>query len=152
MDVVLGDGRLSLAAAPPHGYDLLVVDAFNSDAIPIHLLTREALSLYLGKLSESGIILFHLSNRFLDLEPVVGRLAQAAGLSAVIRENTARTRSLVETGAAPSIWAALSPRATSLTGLQHDPQWRQLRVSKRVRLWTDDFSNIFSVYRWPRLR
>jgi hypothetical protein len=149
VDVVLGDGRLSLAAAPARTYDILVVDAFNSDAIPIHLLTREALALYIEKLSDDGVMLFHLSNRYLDLEPVLGRLAQSAHLSAVVREDTKRTRSLVEAGATPSTWAALSPKAISLTGLQHDPQWRQLRVSGRVRLWTDDFSNIFTVFRWP---
>jgi spermidine synthase len=140
LHVVLGDGRLSLAAAPAHRYDLLVVDAFNSDAIPVHLLTLEALSVYLSKLSENGILLFHLSNRYLDLEPV---------LSALIRENTARTRRLVQSGGAPSIWAAVTVHAASLGRLRHHPEWRPLKVRESVQPWTDDFSNVFSVFRWP---
>jgi spermidine synthase len=149
VEIILGDGRLSLAAAPARKYDLLVIDAFNSDAIPIHLLTAEALSLYMSKVSQNGVVLFHLSNRYLDLEPVLGRLAQSAHLSAVIRQDTRRTRSLVESGAAPSIWAAVSFRPASLSQLRRQPEWRPLRVVRRVHLWTDDYSNIFSVYRWP---
>ena len=149
VELVFGDGRLSLAEAPPHRYDLLVIDAFNSDAIPIHLLTLEALSMYWSKLSESGVVLFHLSNRYLDLEPVLGQLARAANLSGLIREDTRPRPDLVRSGAEPSIWAVLSAGRASLQQLQQTPGWRQLRVRKAVRLWTDDFSNIFSVYRWP---
>ncbi len=96
VELVFGDGRLSLAEAPPHRYDLLVIDAFNSDAIPIHLLTLEALSMYRSKLSEGGVLLFHLSNRYLDLEPVLGRLARAANLSGLIREDTRPRPNLVQ--------------------------------------------------------
>jgi len=138
-----------LAEAPPHRYDLLVIDAFNSDAIPIHLLTLEALSMYRSKLSEGGVLLFHLSNRYLNLEPILGQLAQAANLSGLIREDTRPRPDLVRSGTEPSIWAVLGARTRSLQQLQQTPGWRRLRVRKTVRLWTDDFSNIFSVYRWP---
>jgi hypothetical protein len=150
--VILGDGRLSLAKAPDQHYDLIVLDAFSSDAIPTHLLTFEALSLYRRKLSERGVLVLHLSNRYLDLEPVLGRLVQAAGVVGLIRANTERTPELESTGD-PSIWAAVASDASSLGALQGDTRWRPLRVREGVALWTDDFSNIFSVFRWslPRL-
>jgi len=79
--VVLGDARLSLINVPDKSYDVLVLDAFSSDSIPMHLLTREALSLYLRKLAPGGCILFHISSRNLDLSPVIASLAADAGLS-----------------------------------------------------------------------
>jgi hypothetical protein len=150
--VMLGDGRLSIAKAPNQYYDLIVLDAFSSDAIPTHLLTLEALSLYRSKLSETGVLALHLSNRYLDLEPVVGRLIQAAGVAGLIRANTGRTPELESTGD-PSIWAAIASDSSSLGALQHDIRWRPLRIREGVALWTDDFSNIFSVFLWsiPRL-
>jgi hypothetical protein len=147
--IILGDGRLSLAQAPSHHYDLIFIDAFSSDAIPTHLLTLEALSVYKSKLSPSGVLVLHLSNRYLNLEPVLGRLAQAAGISGLIRDNTGRTRELLESGGDPSIWAAVASRASFLGSLRDDKRWRPLQVRDGVALWTDDFSNIFSVFRWP---
>jgi hypothetical protein len=152
VDVVLGDGRLALAQAPDRHYDMLVLDAFSSDAIPTHLLTLEALSLYRSKLSDKGVLVLHLSNRYLDLEPVLGRLIQATGASGLIRANTGRTPELEASGD-PSIWAAVASDFGHLGALGEDARWRPLRVSTDVGLWTDDFSNIFSVFLWsiPRL-
>jgi len=149
VQIVLGDGRLSLDQAPNHYYDLIFIDAFSSDAIPTHLLTLEALSVYRSKLSENGVLVFHLSNRYLDLEPVLGRLVQTAGIAGLIRENTGRTRELLESGGDPSIWAAVASRASLLGTLEGDKRWRPLRVREGITLWTDDFSNVFSVFRWP---
>src|SRR5262249_18337374 len=81
--VVLGDARLSLAQAPPSAYGLLVLDAFSSDAVPVHLLTSEAVQLYLARLALSGVIAFHISNRHLSLAPIVARLADTHGLFAL---------------------------------------------------------------------
>ena len=81
--IVLGDGRLTIARAPDRGFDLIVLDAFSSDAIPVHLLTRQALRIYLSKLSQHGLIAVHITNRFLDLAPVVGDLAADAGLASL---------------------------------------------------------------------
>jgi hypothetical protein len=152
INVLLGDGRLSIAKAPARHYDLIVLDAFSSDAIPTHLLTLEALSLYRSKLSETGILALHLSNRYLDLEPVLGRLIQAAGVAGLIRVNTQRTAEL-EAGGDPSIWAAIASDPSSLGALQRDARWRPVGIREGVGLWTDDFSNIFSVFLWslPRL-
>jgi hypothetical protein len=152
VEVVLGDGRLALAQAPDHYYDILVLDAFSSDAIPTHLLTLEALSLYRSKLSAKGVLVLHLSNRYLDLEPVLGRLIQTTGAAGLIRANTDHTAELESSGD-PSIWAAVASQSSYLGALRNDTNWRQLRVREGVALWTDDFSNIFSVFIWsvPRM-
>ncbi|HWN17607.1 MAG TPA: fused MFS/spermidine synthase [Gemmatimonadales bacterium] len=149
VEVILGDGRLALAQARDRSYDLIFIDAFSSDAIPTHLLTLEALSVYRSKLSEKGVLVLHLSNRYLDLEPVLGRLVEATGVAGLIRVNTGRTRDLLEFGGDPSIWAAVASRASFLGSLRDDKRWRPLRVREGVGLWTDDFSNIVSVFRWP---
>ena len=87
IDIVLGDARISLQQAPNSRYDMIILDAFSSDAIPIHLGTREALLLYLAKLKENGILVFHISNRYLDLKPVLSNLAQNAGLIGLVQED-----------------------------------------------------------------
>jgi hypothetical protein len=150
--VVLGDGRLALADAPDRHYDIIVLDAFSSDAIPAHLLTLEALSVYRSKLSEEGVVVWHLSNRYLDLEPVLARLIDATGTAGLIRRNTDRTVELESEGF-PSIWAAIASNPTHLAALQKDTRWRRLRRRENVGLWTDDYSNIFSVFIWsvPRI-
>ena len=91
-DVQVGDGRLSLGREPDEKYGLIVLDAFSSDAIPIHLMTREAVELYAGKLRPGGMISFHISNKYLDLEPVIGNVARAAGLACHGRTDTKMQR------------------------------------------------------------
>jgi len=146
IDVVLGDARLSLTRAPSHQMDLLVVDAFNSDAIPVHLLTRQALALYLDKLSPDGMIAVHITNRYLDLRPVLGDLARDAGLSGLVRED----RDVPETdhlaGKSASVWVVAARRPAALGRLGDDPRWRPLEAPAKPRVWTDDFSNIVSVF------
>jgi spermidine synthase len=87
VNVILGDARLSLANAKDDLYDLIVLDAFSSDAIPTHLLTREALKLYLAKLSESGAMVFHISNKYLDLKPILGNLANDMNLVCLVQDD-----------------------------------------------------------------
>jgi hypothetical protein len=149
IEILLGDGRLSLAAAPDRHFDVVVLDAFSSDAIPTHLLTREALRIYQSKLADGGVLVFHLSNRYLDLEPVLGRLIEDAGAAGLIRVNTARNKELLASGGDPSIWAAVGQSSSSVSALQGASGWGSLRTRAGVGLWTDDFTNIFSVFRWP---
>jgi hypothetical protein len=150
--MVLGDGRLSIAQAPDHYYDLILLDAFSSDAIPTHLLTREAFSVYRSKLSEGGLIAWHLSNRYLDLEPVLGRLTEDLGLAGLIRVNVDR-KIEQEFNGYPTVWSAIAENRAHLGSLQTSPSWRPLHVREGLKLWTDDFSNIFSVFIWsvPRM-
>jgi hypothetical protein len=148
MRVVLGDARLSLAAEPAGVFDVLVLDAYSSDAIPVHLLTREALRLYLGKLAPGGLVAFHISNQHLDLEPVLANLANDARLVALTRNDTvvpAQERAL---GKSPSIWLVMARRADDLAKLAGDPHWQPSRGNDRQAVWTDGYSSILSVFRW----
>src|SRR3546814_1398052 len=93
--IVLGDARLELAKQPPGRFDTLVIDAFSSDAIPLHLPTREAVGIYARVLKPDGILLIHISNRFFDLEPVLAAEAKARGWSARSEEHTSELQSLM---------------------------------------------------------
>jgi SAM-dependent methyltransferase len=137
--VVLGDGRLSLGKEPDASLDLLVLDAFSSDAIPIHLLTREALRLYLQKLAPGGVLLFHLSNRYLDLEPVLAALARDAGLKAWLRFAGGSARDFAD----PAKWAVVARHREDVGSLGSDRRWREL-TSSSDRVWTDEYSNVLA--------
>ena len=142
--VELGDARLRLADAPPAAYGLIVLDAFSSDAIPMHLMTLEALDLYLAKLAPGGTILFHISNRSLDLRPVVADLAAARSLACLASSDLVRAADRE-----PSQWIAVARRAEDLQGLAAaDSRWQPLAGDPARRVWTDDFSNIVSVFKW----
>jgi spermidine synthase len=142
--VILGDGRLSLLQAPPQKFGLIILDAFSSDAIPVHLLTSEALSLYLTRLSAGGAIAFHVSNRHLSLGPMLNRLAAVHGLVAVEQVQSV-SHSEEEAGKSPSDWVIMARSEADLGSLAADPQWHTPSVSSQTPFWTDDFSNILSV-------
>ncbi|MEM7570099.1 MAG: fused MFS/spermidine synthase [Pseudomonadota bacterium] len=149
--VVVGDGRLTLAKEEDGHFDLLLFDAFSSDSIPMHLMTKEALSLYLDKLSETGVLAFHISNRYLDPEPALTALAADAGLSIrafdfrVDGEPKSRERT-------NSNWVVMSKDHAFIEGLQPRQEgaqtgnvWRPARAKEGMALWTDDYSNIFEI-------
>lgn len=146
--VVLGDARLSLKNTPAAIYDMIILDAFSSDAIPIHLITREAISLYLAKLKPDGILVFHTSNRFLDLKSVLGALAADAGLKSLSRNQKHLNKEDVTDKKAPSSWVVMARRPEDLGGLARNQQWQGLPGRPGEALWTDDFSNILSVVDW----
>jgi spermidine synthase len=145
--VILGDARLSLANAPSGSYDILVVDAFTSDAIPTHLITRQALQLYLDKLGPSGVVAFHISNRYLDLEPVVAGIARSVGASALVGSDT--YLSAEERGPFRNLskWVAISRSRATIAPLQSTRGWRELEPSQGAP-WTDDFTNVLGVFHW----
>jgi SAM-dependent methyltransferase len=144
--VVLGDARLRLREAPDGAYDLIVLDAFSSDAVPAHLLTREALALYLSKLAPGGRIVFHVSNRTLELERVVGGISADAHLPARIFADKSYDP---DTGLDPSTWVAVARSAQDLDALTADPRWQTLDASThKLELWRDDFSNVVSLFKW----
>jgi hypothetical protein len=145
--VVLGDGRLKLAAQPDAGYRLLVLDAFGSDAIPVHLLTREAIALYLKKLQPGGLLLLHLSNRNIDLLPAVARLAQDRSL--VGRWQFFPGQEPAEALISPSEWAVLARAESDLGALAGDSRWRPFPDASGTQVWTDDYVNILSAIAWP---
>ncbi|HYX43923.1 MAG TPA: fused MFS/spermidine synthase, partial [Acidimicrobiales bacterium] len=141
-DVRLGDGRVSIAGEPEGRFDMIIVDAFNSDAIPVHLLTRQALALYVDKLADGGVIAMHVTNRYLDLRPVIGALARDAGLTGVVRDDLRTTDEDTARAKAGSMWVALARRPVDLGPLADDPRWKPLPVRPGARVWTDDFSNL----------
>lgn len=145
--VVIGDGRLKLAEAPDGSYDLFVLDAFSSDSVPVHLLTREAVELYLRKLSPGGVMAFHISNRYLDLRPVISGNARSLGLPG-LSQSYVVTRAAARDGAASSIWVLVARDMAALGKLAKDPRWKPLATGPGQPVWTDEFSNILSVVRW----
>jgi hypothetical protein len=144
--VLLGDARLRLREAPPESYDLIVLDAFSSDAVPAHLMTREALALYVSKLRPGGVVAFHVSNRSLKLEGVAGGIAKDAGLASRIFDDGRQGSNL---GLDPSTWVAVARTDADLGPLASDPNWPEFDPAVyRFEVWRDDFSDILSVFRW----
>ncbi len=143
--VILGDARLKLQNAPDHHYGLIVLDAFNSDAIPIHLMTQEAIALYTSKLAPGGILAFHVSNRSLKLDDVLAELArrnESLSLRSVDGEHNPLT------GKDPSEWVVIARPSPAFDSLSQNLNWRRLEPRSESIAWTDDFSNILSVFRW----
>jgi hypothetical protein len=149
--VALGDARLSLLKEPDHRYDLMVFDAFSSDAIPAHLLTREALQVYLAKLADHGLMVFHISNNHLNLEPVLGDLARDAGLICRAQQDLAVTEEEKnQTGKFGSHWVVMARMRDDLGPLAHDLRWHDVSGRRGARVWTDDFYNLIEVFEWDR--
>ena len=146
--VALGDARLSLAREPAGRFSVLVVDAYSSDAIPVHLLTREALALYVAKLAPGGVLAFHISNQHLDLEPVFANLARDAGLVALTGTDTAVSTAELATGKSPSVWLVMARRPADLAKLAPDARWQPSRDDPAQAVWTDGYSSVLSVFRW----
>jgi hypothetical protein len=140
--VVIGDARLSLASAAAV-HDVLVLDAFSSDAIPLHLLTSQALQTYESHLAPDGLLVVHISNRHIRLRPVVARLAREQGLTAFARFDGSADQSR---GYQNSEWVVMARTADALESFRHDSQWTALKADTRP-AWSDDFSNI-----WTELR
>lgn len=143
---VLGDARLALASRPDGALDLLILDAFSSDSVPTHLLTREALALYLRKLAPGGMMLFNISNRHLDLEPVVARQAEALGMAG--RANGTTRLEDAPVFAAASRWVVLARSAADLAFLAADPRWTPLAADPRTHVWTDDHADVLGAMVW----
>ena len=139
--VVLGDARLTLAKSS-ETYDLIVLDAFSSDVIPVHLLTREAIKGYLAHLASKGALVLHISNRYLELANVVAAIAAGEGLASESKIDVPAES--VQTNYRTSAQVAVLARsADTLRGFARVPGWGPLPLNPRVAAWTDDYSNIF---------
>jgi len=143
--VIIGDARLRLADSADGQYGLLVVDAFSSSAIPVHLITREALDLYRRKTAAGGWIAFHISSQHLDLKPVLAGLAGDLRWVAYARDDVGLTPEERDAGKDPSQWVVLASTRATLGALAADPRWRPLPADNATPVWTDDFSNIWTV-------
>jgi hypothetical protein len=152
--IILGDARLRLADAPDNSYGLMFLDAFSSDSVPMHLISREAFELYLRKLAKGGFMVVNITNRYLDLEPVIGNIAKSVGMVALAQ---------LDNGEIPgdeaqqfeqwyvklaSQWVILARTKEDFGPLADDPRWKPVRTDDRVGIWTDDYSNLLRVFLW----
>ena len=150
-----GGARLRLLDAPDGAFDIIVLDAFSSDAIPTHLLTKEALDLYRSKLAPGGVIAFHISNRYLQLRPIVAKLAQSVEPTLAARVWDDGGENLA-TGKSRSEWVILARSESDFGTLVwpkgpdqiRDPRWEAAKAKTDTPLWTDDFSNLLSAFDW----
>lgn len=138
--IIIGDGRIEVGRMEDESIDLLILDAFSSDSIPMHLLTREAIEGYLRKLSPNGIIVFHISNRFFNLEGLFTSLAESLNLQNRFTLNPQMNFPYVT----PSIWMVLAKSETDLSYLTREKNWQERRSGK-TRYWTDDYTNMMSI-------
>ncbi|MEY2422582.1 MAG: hypothetical protein QOI95_2649 [Acidimicrobiaceae bacterium] len=146
VQIVLGDGRLTLAREAAGSYDIVVLDAFGSDAIPTHLLTREALALYLAQMRSGGMLMVHITNRYVDLAPVVGRLAQDAGLTARVERYNPSEAELAA-GQSGADWMVLARSEGDLASIATDARWQAVDVPSGTPVWTDTFSDVLRALR-----
>lgn len=140
--IILGDARLQIALAKPYEFDLIIVDAFTSDAIPLHLLTIEAVGLYLDKLSQDGALLFNISNRYFNLAPVLANIANRLGLVAMIKNDIQPSSQTITLS---SLWVLITRPQNNLDELKKYG-WTILNMdvtSKKI--WTDDYSNLLGI-------
>ncbi len=137
IQIALGDARLSMEREAPQGFDVLAIDAFSSDAIPVHLITIEALAVYRRHMKPGGIIAFHVTNRYLDLVPVVEQLATAAGMQAVLVADDGD-----DALASRSDWVLVSDSAEALARGPISEVAEAITPRPGWRLWTDDFNNV----------
>ena len=140
LDVAMGDARLSLERESPENFDVLAVDAFSSDSIPVHLLTREAMELYFRHLKPDGILAVHISNRYLDLQPVLqGEAAALHKIARVVDTEDDETQDVFG-----ATWVLITNPATGFTQEELSNSG-PLASNRSVRLWTDDYSNLFKI-------
>jgi protein-L-isoaspartate O-methyltransferase len=139
VDVVIGDGRLSLERERPQDYDLLAVDAFSSDSIPVHLLTEQALGLYFRHLKQDGVLAIHISNKHLDLEPVVAKLCAALRKKCLVIDEDRKDHGQVF----GSKWVLISSDKKSLELSDADEGFGEPVSREGMKIWTDDYSNLY---------
>ena len=140
-DIVLGDGRLTLSAEPEGDFELLLIDAFSSDSVPAHLLTREAIALYISRLSEDGVLVMHVSNNHMKLESVVARIADDLGVPARYQFYVPQAGSDDSFRAQASQVIVLARSDAALARFDGDTRWAAL-IGDGKRPWTDDYSNV----------
>ena len=147
--IVPGDARLSLAAEPPQHFDVLVIDAFSGDAIPVHLLTREALALYRRHLAPGGVLAFHISNQYLDLAPVLARLADSTSADPEpLAARAIDTPAQSDRGEFTASWVLMTDRPDLFTRPELAQVTQPVFVRPNVPLWTDQYSSLLPILRW----
>lgn len=149
--IVTGDARLNLMKVSDRAYDLIILDAYSSDAIPMHLLTQEAIGLYMRKLSPDGMLLFHISNRYLDLEPVLGAVAAShrlVSLTAYYEPGDDETLHYEKDSryVFGSKWLLIASNPKFFGQLARDSGWKKTRIGPPALVWTDTYSSVWLAY------
>jgi hypothetical protein len=142
-EIILGDARLSLENEPSQQFDVLAVDAFSGDAIPVHLLTREAFALYFHHLKPDGILAVHTSNTYLNLAPVVKLLAEDANYSARLIASDEDAAALISS----ADWVIVTRNQRFLDNPETSAGIESIAVPPHLRIWTDDYNNFFEILR-----
>jgi hypothetical protein len=150
VEVVIGDGRLSLQQASEAQYDLIILDAFNSNVVPLHLLTKEALGLYLSRLKDGGVLIFNISCDLFNLKSILANLAQDAGMMCVYQEKARLTDEETNAGLTPSTWLAMVRRQNDIAAIFLGPHWQKLTGDVAAKLWTDELCNIITAPYWNK--
>lgn len=143
VSIALGDARLSLQDEPERKFDVLVVDAFSGDSIPVHLLTREAAETYFRHLNSGGIIAYHVSNNFLNLVPIVSDIATDLSKSALL----VRSAPLPAEQVLPADWVLVSGDSSVLEDIRSTLSGAMMLGRSGGRVWTDQYSNLLSALR-----
>ena len=144
--VVIGDGRLEVQRMPDNSFDMLMLDAFSSDAIPSHLMSREAIRMYLTKIAPDGILLIHVSNRYLNVDKLAEQLVLDAGLVAFQRSDT--PGAFLKEGKSSTNHVIAARRVEDLADLPNLAGWKRIGQAPGVRVWTDDYSSLLDLVRW----
>jgi len=144
VDVILGDARLSMEQQPPHGYDVLVLDAFSGDAIPVHLLTAQAIALYRRHLKPDGVLAFHISSQYVDLAPVLAAQARNAGMMALGVHSLGND----ELGEFPADWVLMSENRAFFDQPEIAIAARPIALLPGLPLWTDDLNSLLPLVKW----
>lgn len=150
--IVQGDGRLTIAAQPDASFDLIIMDAFTSDAVPVHLITEEAFErVYLRKLKPGGLIAVNISNRHLRLAPVLGQIAKELGITGRYRFDYDVTEQERAFAKKESAWVVLARRGEDLGSIARDSRrWAELPFVSGGRAWSDEYSNILGAFDWGK--
>ena len=143
-DLVIGDGRLSIEKVPDGEFDVLMLDAFDSDSIPAHLVSREAVQMYLKKLKPNGLILFHVSNRYMDVEGLVSALIFDASLQGLVRYDDDEEAP----GKTSSDYVVAARLPEDFGSLEKSEGWTHIEKPANIQPWTDDYSNMLKIIRW----
>lgn len=147
-NVIIGDARLSLQDVPDHSYDILVIDAFSSDSIPAHLVTVEAFQLYQEKLKPNGLLAFNITNRFLDVEPLIAAICDRLYLRMLVCNETPASVPVVQEGRELATWCVIGPRSYDWSRFEQAHRWLPGKRKDGIVAWTDDYSSLLPIVRW----
>ena len=147
-DIVLGDGRLSLEREPVQNYDVMAIDAFSGDSIPMHLITREAMAAYLRHLKPDGVIVFQATNRFVDIAPVVSRLAAEFGMTAVLVSDNPESNDGADYWISGTDQIIVTRNTRILEAAPIKSVAQKLTPQPNFRIWTDDYYNLLRILKW----